>query len=304
MIWEKKGLICSSATLGLEWYKKNTMTPVPFLLDTGVLRVFLAFCDVDNVGRCGYVDLNPDNPSEILGYSHSPVLDVGKAGTFDEHGILPSCLIQEGDKLYLYYTAYQRQVSVPYTILSGLAVSTDYGRTFRRNSDIPVLERRDNELFQRSAMEVLKIGNKYKTWYTSNIGWMNIGDHVVPTYDIKYLESDTLDRWAGVPQVALGLRGDEYGLTAPQVFKTDGGYNMFYSIRSVSKGYRLGYAESKDGIVFERQDEKMAIDVSSEGFDSEMLCFGKIYRHKKRTYLFYCGNHYGRGGMGWAELCK
>lgn len=23
-----------------------------------------------------------------------------------------------------------------------------------------------------------------------------------------------------------------------------------------------------------------------------------------RTYMFYCGNHYGCGGMGWAELVR
>ena len=79
---------------------------------------------------------------------------------------------------------------------------------------------------------------------------------------------------------------------------------MYYSVRSISKGYRLGYAESEDGITFERMDEKMEIDVSEYGFDSEMICFGKIFKHGFRTYLFYCGNHYGVGGVGYAELVK
>ena len=88
----------------------------------------------------------------------------------------------------------------------------------------------------------------------------------------------------------------------PQVFFEDNKYKMFYSIRSLKRGYFMGYAESKDGIHFERQDEKIDLQTSKEGFDSEMICYGKTYTYNNKTYMIYCGNRYGLKGIGYAEL--
>lgn len=305
MKWIKKGLICSSETFNIPWYKKNSMTPVPYLINQDVIRIFLTMCDEDNIGRIGYVDVDVDNPSKIVGYSKYPLLNVGQPGTFDEHGVLSASILKEKNKLYLYYSAYQRQVSIPYAILSGLASSEDNGNSFKKVSNVPVLERTNEELFQRSAIGILKIKDKYRIWYTSGYSWINNGIKLVPKYDIKYTEStDPCDWHSCKSQIAISLKGDEYGLTMPQVFFENGIYKMIYSIRSISKGYRLGYAESKDGILFERQDQKMQIDVSDEGFDSEMICFGKMLSTSRKTYLFYCGNHYGMDGIGYAELIQ
>ncbi|MBQ8630087.1 MAG: hypothetical protein IJ479_00010 [Alphaproteobacteria bacterium] len=304
MKWQKKGFLCSSDTFSLPWYKKNTMTPLPYLYDDNVLRIYLTMCDEKNQGRVGYIDLNPDNPSEILDYSRQPVLDLGAPGTFDENGVLPTCLVKEDNTLWLHYSGYQKRTDIPYTIYSGLAASNDNGNSFTRVRNTPVLGDIPNERHQRSAAEVMKKDGHYKLWYTANIGWINNGVHLAPKYDIKYLESAKQDEWPAQPRLSLPLNGDEYGLTMPQVFFEDGIYKMFYSIRSISKGYRLGYAESYDGITFRRLDSKMEIDVSASGFDSEMICFGKIIKQKEKTYLFYCGNHYGIGGLGYAELAE
>ena len=64
MKWIKKGFLCDHNTFNLDWYKKNTMTPLPYLKD-GVLRIYLTMCDSENQGRVGYVELNPENPSEM-----------------------------------------------------------------------------------------------------------------------------------------------------------------------------------------------------------------------------------------------
>lgn len=304
MKFEKKGLICNSASLGLHWAGRNIMTPLPIVLPNHDIRVFLTVCDDDNVGRVGFVDLNPDSPNEIKRISECPCLDVGASGMFDEHGVLPTSLLLIDDAMYLYYSAYQRQVSVPYTILSGLAVSKDYGETFSRVSECPILERCDGQLFQRSAIEVMERDGRYLMWYTAGSGWQNNSGHVVPRYNIQYMESADYKSWTGKPVVSLELHGDEYGLTMPQVEYKNGKYRMVYSIRSVSKGYRMGYAESEDGIAFRRMDDQIQLEPSPSGWDSEMICFGKMLSVHDRTYMFYCGNHYGLGGMGWAELVE
>ena len=62
------------------------------------------------------------------------------------------------------------------------------------------------------------------------------------------------------------------------------------------------YAESKDGISWERKDDKVGIDVSESGWDSEMICYPFVFEHKGQKYLLYNGNGYGKTGLGYAVL--
>jgi len=45
-------------------------------------------------------------------------------------------------------------------------------------------------------------------------------------------------------------------------------------------GYTMGYAESADGVRFERMDDKSGITKSSSGWDSEMICYPHVLVHK------------------------
>jgi len=306
MKWDKKGKICSHETLDLPWFKKNIMVPVPCRLDEKTLRLFVTFCDEENIGRIGYVDVEADDPSRVTGYSRNPVLDIGLPGSFDDHGVVTASLVEQPDELWLYYSGYQMAVEVPYVILSGLAVSRDGGLSARRIQAGPVLPALPDELNSRCAPVVLK-ENFYKMWYTGDYdsGWRSDAQgKMMPWYLTKYLESDDGLHWDRAPARAClkFADDDEHGLAKPTLWCEDGLYKMIYSIRSLSGGYRLGYAESADGIRFVRKDGEAGLDVSADGWDSEMVCFAARYEHGDRVYLFYCGNRYGQGGLGYAEL--
>jgi hypothetical protein len=79
---------------------------------------------------------------------------------------------------------------------------------------------------------------------------------------------------------------------------------MFYSVRYIDKLYRIGYAESIDGINWIRKDNEIDIDVSQEGWDSEMICYPSVISVKEKTYLFYNGNNNGETGFGYAEILE
>lgn len=306
MKWQKKGFICSSETLDLPWYKKNTMVPLPYLIDTERLRIFVTMCDAKNVGRIGYIDVDPNNPSSIIDYSKQPILDIGEPGSFSDSGVLTSSLLELDGKLYLYYSAYQSCEKITYLIFSGVAISEDRGNSFTNLTRAPILDRVDNEIFMRSSPTVIKEANDFLVWYTSDArdGWVNAGEKPRPCYDMKRIVVTSPTDWPRRSgNVCISLLGeDEYGIAKPTIWKEDGCYKVIYAIRSLSKGYRLGYAESFDGVQFERKDDRVGIDVSDAGWDSEMITFPERYSHQDRTFLFYCGNHYGMAGMGYAEL--
>ncbi len=308
MKWLKKGLICNHETFELDWYKKNTMVPVPYLVDEYTLRIFITMCDADNIGRIGYVDVNPKNPSEIISYSKKPLIDIGSDGAFDDNGVVTASVYEEGDLLYMFYSGYQLCTKVPYMIFAGLAVSEDKGKTFKKVSDAPLMKRVQGELCTRCVPFVVKENDVYRMWYTSDVdgGWVTKNQKLMPLYDLKYIESKNLQDWGNtVGNTAVHIDGDdEHGIAKCTLWKEDGLYKVIYSIRSLSKGYRLGYGESKDGKTFIRMDDQIGIDVSSKGWDSEMLAFAERIQVNDKVYLFYCGNHYGMSGMGYAELVK
>lgn len=309
MKWQKKGRICSCQTIDLPWYKKNTMVPLPYATGDGRLRIFVTMCDESNVGRIGYVDVDAADPSRVIGYSRDPLIDIGRDGTFDDNGVVTASLLPAGDELYLYYSGYQTCVKVPYMIFAGVAVSRDGGESFTKLTDhVPMLDRVAGEVTTRCAPFVLPDGDRYRMWYTADAGsgWITSGDKRLPRYELKYLTSPSPTSWPQQPgPTAIPLTGnDEHGIAKSTIWYEDGRYKAIYSIRSLSKGYRLGYGESIDGTRFERMDDKVGIDVSTEGWDSEMIAFAERIECGDRTYLLYCGNHYGMGGIGYAELVQ
>ncbi len=302
MTWIRKGKLFGNDTWDLEWHKLNTQLPIPYLMDEDRLRLFVTLCDAENRGRLGFVDVNPDNPSEIIDYSHEPLLDVGKRGCFDENGVVSTALLENDGKLYIYYCGFQKHVNYPYSSLAGVAVSTDGGQSFLRIRETPLLERKDGEMFIRTGVGIYKYGNVYRLYYASGNEWLSVNNKLVPQYSFRYIDSDSPICFDGESIKMFPLENDEFGMTTPQIFKTDSGYEMIYSVRTVSEGYRMGYATSKDGIEFSRNDKVMDIKRPNGEFDSEMICYGKCYKRGDRTYLFYSGNHYGMDGIGWAEL--
>jgi hypothetical protein len=84
---------------------------------------------------------------------------------------------------------------------------------------------------------------------------------------------------------------------------------MWYSRRGIVEyrsdrrhSYRIGYAESKDNLEWERKDEQAGLELSADGWDSEMLAYPYIVDYQDKRYLFYNGNGFGRSGFGFALL--
>jgi hypothetical protein len=268
------------------------------------IRVYVAMYDQDTVGRIGYVDVASTDPTKVIEVSPVPVLDIGQPGTFDDNGVTPASIVNYDGVKYLYYVGWQKGVKMRYYLFSGLAVSHDEGEYFHRVSEAPILDRRDSELFVRTAPSVICDCGLWKMWYVAGDKWINLNGKQVPTYKMRYIESEDGFVWRGSGAFCLNhWKSDEFGYGRPQVIKEDGIYKMFYSIRYRSKGYRLGYAESKKGTTtWIRKDEQIGIDVSESGWDSESLSFASIVDCEDKRYMFYNGSHAGRTGFGVAAL--
>jgi predicted GH43/DUF377 family glycosyl hydrolase len=302
MKWAKQGLIYAPDGRR-PWAKHYAFPPTPLFLPDGRLRLYCAFCDEHTVGRMGYVDVDPEDPKRVLAVAEKPVLDIGGAGCFDENGLLPTTVLRVGEQVYAYYVGYQLGMKVRYYQFQGLAVSDDGGATFRRKRRTPVLERSDAEPHHRTSAFVMRDGDRFKAWYVGGDHWTEVNGKSLPVYSIKYLESDDGEHWGPTGEPCINLKDDdEHALGRPWVLKGDGLWRMFYSSRTRSKGYRLGYAESADGRRWTRKDDEVGIDVSPEGWDSQMIAYSSVVPYRDKVYLFYNGNNCGQTGFGYAVL--
>jgi hypothetical protein len=303
MKWEKKGLIYQPPG-DVPWMKKYGMMPTPVHLPAKkIIRIFIGVTTDDNFGRTTYVDVDENNPSVIRDVEKKhPILDLGLPGMFDDSGAVPSCFVASEDKYFLYYVGFQRTQQVPYMLFPGLATSID-GKVFTRFSNAPVIDRANGSAVSLAAPFVLRHDQQFKMWLWIGQDWTVIQNKKYIRATIGYAESVNGSEWVlKKTNCIVPQEPHEFSVGRPWVVFDGVSYRMFYSVRYVEKLYRLGYAESVDGLNWTRKDQDAGIDVSDTGWDSQMICYPAVITVKGRTYLFYNGNNNGETGFGWAEL--
>jgi hypothetical protein len=50
-----------------------------------------------------------------------------------------------------------------------------------------------------------------------------------------------------------------------------------------------------------RRDKNAGIALSKNGWDSKMICYSHVFQFDGDYYMIYCGNEYGRDGLGIAK---
>jgi hypothetical protein len=305
MRWNKLGVVWN--TDGTQsWSRTHAMGPTPHLLDDETIRVFLTTLDEHGCGRPMFVDVAANDPTKVLNVSKRPILDIGAPGTFDDNGLMAISFIEtKPNELLMYYAGFEICTRIRYRILSGLAVSSNGGESFERYSTAPILDRTDKELFFRGGPFAMRDDGIFKLWYVAGSEWTDLNGKHMPVYDLRYQESADGINWSDHGMISMAITGiDEHGFGRPWVIKRGpNDYQLFYSIRRRSLGaYRLGYAESTDGINWVRLDGDMGLDVSPSGFDSTAIMYSAVISVKGKTYCFYNGNNFGEGGFGVAEL--
>ena len=279
----------------------SALQPTPIVINDKI-RVFCGFRDKDGIGSIGYVDLDGENPSNVLGYSKEPCLTKGAPGAFDDNGVVPCAVIRENDKLYVYYAGYYIGKNVRMTIYSGLAVSEDDGEHFHRVKKVPIMERTDNEILFRVVHTALKTENGWFMYYGAGNEFKQGKKKTLPVYEVKLLKTNDFMDLSSEGDFILRNQGEEYRVGRPYVVCENGIYRMFVGAGSENVTYKLAYAESEDGEHWIRKDDELNLSITGEGFDSEMMAYPAFIRYKNKAYLFYNGNNYGYEGFGYAEL--
>lgn len=160
MAWHKRGLVFAPS--GLSWASHTALTPTPIVLDNGSLRVYAGFRDDAGVSRIGWADLDPADPTRVIGWSREPALDVGRPGCFDDNGVILGDVVLTGNRLRMYYVGFQLVAGGKFLAFTGVAESTDGGNSFTRVSDAPCMDRSTEGLYIRAVHAVRQEAGRWR----------------------------------------------------------------------------------------------------------------------------------------------
>jgi len=153
---------------------------------------------------------------------------------------------------------------------------------------------------------VMREENIWRMWYVSGLSWPKVGDSLEPVYAIKYADSNDGINWRRSNLLAIPQRHAMEAMARPTVNRRGDKYHMWFCYRDSvdfrdGKGsYRIGYAQSMDGIKWQRNDQLAGIEPSAAGWDSKMLCYPYVIDVDGELVMFHNGNSFGQTGIGCA----
>lgn len=315
MRWKKLGKIFNPFNYPvLSGYDGYAQSPQALTLSDRV-RIYFSIRKKDQHGKfiseVMFADFD-EKLNRVICISEHPVMEPGKVGTFDEHGIFPFSPVRTGNRILAYTCGWSRRASVSVETSTGLAISTDNGLTFQRLGDGPIMSSSLHEPFLVGDAFVRLFKNRYHMWYIFGTKWAEYPGEKFPerVYKIGHAVSDDGINFIREGRAIISDKiGEDECQALPTVIEFKGIYHMVFCYRHATgfrtdktKAYRLGYAFSTDLLNWIRQDALPGLNVTEGDWDSYMMCYPNLFEWQGRIYLLYNGNEFGKYGFGLAVL--
>ena len=316
MMWEKFGKIFHPNDYKLPDNSKEFAQAPQTLVFDDFIRIYFSTRAVESTGmflsNIAYVDFSKDLKN-VIGVSNKTVIPLGELGTFDEHGIFPINPFKDGVRILAYTCGWSRRVSVSVETSIGVVYSDDNGNTFKRLGPGPILSSSINEPVLVGDGFVQKYNNIYFMLYIFGKTWIKATESEphARVYKIAYATSLDGINWDKLEakQIVSDVIDENECQALPTLVEHNGIYHMVFCFRHASdfrtnpkRGYKLGYAYSKDLKNWIRDDAKLNFSLPDEGWDSEMMCYPHLFKVENQVFLLYNGNNFGKYGFGAAKL--
>lgn len=279
-------------------------------------RLYYSGGDADGVQRIGWATAPVEAPQRWQ--RHGVILDVGAPGAFDAAWCVLPLVQRIGDRWHLYYSGNDGTgrglQSFPGI---GLALSDD-GVHFERYASEPVITGDGTPEFPHnrgvagggSIVEETDADGcvRYRMYYTVAPGTPSDDVRVDQEKHCAVCHSDDGITWTD-HRLVLGPRADvgseDAAVAAPFVWRDDdGGWRMIYCGIGTRWGfYSMSLAISDDGYHWRTGEGDANLTLTPDpdsSWETQMVEYPCVVREADRLRLFYCGNGYGRTGIGTA----
>jgi hypothetical protein len=300
--WQKLGLLyCPSSDGCHPKLLSHAANPLPVQLEGDVYRVFFSGRDADNRSSVGAVDIDIVR-LEVICEHQQPFFQHGPDGSFYADGVsIGNCYAVKGVQ-YMLFMGWQSPKGGHWRgdigrliVLPNLTLELDVDAPFMGSDLVDPIS-----LSYPWVMENPEGG--YHMWYGSTATWDAGNGEML--HVINYATSHDGHSWRREGLAVPYELGKAQAFSRPTVGRDDQGvYEMWFSYRSGSgEKYRIGHAVSRDGRNWGLSLEDAGIDVSADGWDSEMIEYPFVLDHNGQRYMLYNGNGFGKTGFGLAVL--
>lgn len=296
--WTKLGLLYEPRPLH-ETLASHAANPLAVHLRADVFRIFFSGRDARNRSSVGYVDADIV-ARRVLEVGAWPVFEHGPEGSFFSHGVsIGNCYEADGRRYILFMGWHVPQGGHWRGEIGRLALGEDLSLSLDPDGPfIPLSSEDPVSLSYPWVMEDPAGG--YHMWYGSTEMWDAGNGEML--HVIKHAHSSNGHEWCTDRWTLPATLGVAQAFSRPTVVtEADGGWRMWFSYRDgTGRTYRIGEAASPDAREWTLLLDPPGIDVSGEGWDSEMVEYPFVFRHKGALYMLYNGNGFGQTGFGLA----
>lgn len=297
--WQKLGLLyCPS---GINCHPKlisHAANPLPVALGGDVYRVFFSGRDAGNKSSVGAVDIDIVE-RKIVHEHHDPFFEYGPRGSFYAEGVSIGCCYEVGGVRYMLFMGWYSPKDDHWRGEVGRLIVKGDG-TLQLDDTLPILSLNAEDPISLSYPWVLGEPGDFKMWYGSTLTWEAGNGEML--HVINHASSADGHIWHPKGLSVPYKLGPAQAFSRPTVIREHPAseYEMWFSYRGVGTKYRIGYASSENGDSWELKLDQAGIDVSADGWDSDMIEYPFVFNHKGRRYMLYSGNGYGKTGFGLA----
>lgn len=293
--WTKLGQVYHAPPLH-EKLMTHAANPLPVHLYDDVFRVFFSGRDRMKRSSVGFVDVDVVT-REVLQACRDPVFLHGPPGSYYSHGIsIGNCYEADGERYILFMGWHTPE---------GGHWRGEIGR-LRLGADLSLSIDGQGPFLGLGAVKSISLSypwvvddpcGGFHMWYGSTRSWDAGNGEML--HVIHHAHSDNGHVWHPGQSVVPFAVGEAQAFSRPTVVRDGDTYSMWYSFRSGrGETYRIGHATSADGETWQMADP--GIDVSQDGWDSEMIEYPFVFDHNGQRYMLYNGNGYGLTGFGLA----
>ncbi len=295
MRWRKLGQLYAPQSVHPKLVS-HAANPLAVPLTGDVFRVFFSGRDSENRSSVGFVDVDIVR-REVIYIHDKPVFEYGPSHSYYSHGVsIGNCYEADG-KSYILFMGWQCPPDGHWRgDIGRLVLKSD--STLKLDGDKPFMSIDTTDQVSLSYPWVMCQENGvFQMWYGSTVTWDAGNGEML--HVINRATSNDGNLWMRHGLSVPYQLGIAQAFSRPTVLKDADGYHMWFSYRSgTGQKYRIGYAVSNSGIHWQLKLADVGIDVSSEGWDSEMIEYPFVLVHKGCRYMLYNGNGNGRTGFG------
>ena len=299
--WEKLGNVYTPDPGRHPRLVSHAANPLPVHLAGDVFRVFYSGRDVENRSSVGAVDIDIAT-LDIVEDHAGPIFTHGEPGSFHADGVSIANCYRVGERRYMLFMGWQAPADGHWRgDIGRLSVAADLSLSL--DGDGPLLGSNREDPISLSYPWVIADGRDgFRMWYGSTVTWDGGNGEMV--HILKEATSSDGSVWTRTGRSVPHELGVAQAFSRPTVAANpEGGLDMWFSYRDgTGRPYRIGYARDHDGSGWTLDLQGAGIDVSPDGWDSEMIEYPFVFDHADSRYMLYNGNGYGRTGFGLARL--